>query len=191
MGKPAASLPEAFGRARPVITSVRPVVDCGSYPAKAAVGEPVAVEADIFADGPDDLRAEVRFRHEDETEWHTAALQPVDNDHWRGEFPVTRPGYHRFCIVATVDAFTSWRRNLVARADSGPSLSLELLVGAHRVGVTAGASAPESLVQEVVSAIEGLGGMSLREVTVATEDMHFNLPPQVRAEPAVPPHRGV
>jgi len=80
------------------------------------------------------------------------------------------------------------RATLVERAESIPP---EMLVGARRIGVTAGASAPESLVQEVVSAIEGLGGMSLREVTVATEDMHFNLPPQVRAEPAVQPHRGV
>ena len=55
------------------------------------------------------------------------------------------------------------------------------LDGAQRIGVTAGASAPESLVEEVVSAIAGLGGLTLREVTVATEDTHFNLPPQVRA----------
>ena len=80
------------------------------------------------------------------------------------------------------------RATLVERAEA---IAPEMLVGARRVGVTAGASAPESLVQEVVRAIGGLGGMSLREITVATEDMHFNLPPQVRAEPAVPPHRGV
>ena len=94
------------------------MVDCGRYPAKATVGQPVAVEADIFADGPDELRAEVRFRHEDEAEWHTAPLEPVDNDRWRGEFPVPRPGCYWFRIVATVDAFASWRRNLMARADS-------------------------------------------------------------------------
>jgi 4-hydroxy-3-methylbut-2-enyl diphosphate reductase len=80
------------------------------------------------------------------------------------------------------------RATLVERAES---ILPEMLAGTRRIGVTAGASAPESLVQDVVSAIDGLGGMSLREVTVATEDMHFNLPPQVRAEPAVQPHRGV
>jgi len=131
--KPAASLPQTFGRARPVITPVRPVVDCGRYPAKATVGEAVAVEADAFADGPDELRAEIRFRHADEPEWHTAPLEPVDNDRWRGEFPVPRPGCYWFRIVATVDAFAGWRRNLMERADSGPSLALELLVGAQLV----------------------------------------------------------
>jgi 4-hydroxy-3-methylbut-2-enyl diphosphate reductase len=63
----------------------------------------------------------------------------------------------------------------------------ELLVGVRRLGVTAGASAPESLVQEVVSALEGLGSLSLSELTVAKEEMRFNLPPQVRARPAGPP----
>jgi hypothetical protein len=39
-------------------------------------------------------------------------------------------------------------------------------------------------VQEVVAALGGLGSLTLRELTVATEDTHFNLPPQVRAQPA-------
>jgi 4-hydroxy-3-methylbut-2-enyl diphosphate reductase len=58
------------------------------------------------------------------------------------------------------------------------------LVGVTRLGVTAGASAPESLVAEVVSALRGLGGLTVREVTVATEETHFNLPPQVRTAAA-------
>jgi 4-hydroxy-3-methylbut-2-enyl diphosphate reductase len=72
------------------------------------------------------------------------------------------------------------RAQLVERAQD---IAPELLVGVARIGVTAGASAPESLVQEVVSALDGLGGVTLRELTVATEEMRFNLPPQVRAQP--------
>jgi 4-hydroxy-3-methylbut-2-enyl diphosphate reductase len=76
------------------------------------------------------------------------------------------------------------RAHLVERAEE---IAPELLAGVKRIGVTAGASAPESLVQEVVSALEGLGRVSLSELTVATEEMRFNLPPQVRAAPTVPP----
>jgi 4-hydroxy-3-methylbut-2-en-1-yl diphosphate reductase len=76
------------------------------------------------------------------------------------------------------------RAHLVGRAED---IAPELLVGARRLGVTAGASAPESLVQQVVSALEGLGSVSLSEFTVAKEEMHFNLPPQVRARPAEAP----
>jgi 4-hydroxy-3-methylbut-2-enyl diphosphate reductase len=80
------------------------------------------------------------------------------------------------------------RAHLVERAEG---IEPELLAGAQRIGVTAGASAPESLVQAVVSALQGLGSLSLREHTVATEEMRFNLPPQVRAQPGAPtPKRG-
>ncbi len=72
---------------------------------------------------------------------------------------------------------------LLERAED---LEPETLAGVARVGVTAGASAPESLVQHVVRAIAGLGGAAIREVTVASEDMHFNLPPQVRSQQAAP-----
>ena len=54
------------------------------------------------------------------------------------------------------------------------------LVGVRRIGLTAGASAPESLVQEVVRALDGLGAVNVSEHTVATEKMHFKLPPEVR-----------
>ncbi len=39
----------------------------------------------------------------------------------------------------------------------------EALLGARRVGLTAGASAPESLVEGVVSALDGLGGATVSE----------------------------
>ena len=66
--------------------------------------------------------------------------------------------------------------------DDAGEIPPSLLVGAKRVGLTAGASAPESLVAEVVSAIDGLGGATLCERTVATEDVHFKLPPELRKE---------
>jgi 4-hydroxy-3-methylbut-2-en-1-yl diphosphate reductase len=58
----------------------------------------------------------------------------------------------------------------------------EVLTGVHRVGVTAGASAPEALVEEVVRALDGLGGVTVSERTVAQEDVHFKLPPRLRGE---------
>src|SRR5664280_3469195 len=93
--RPAADLPTSFGRARPVTTGVRPTVYDGHYPAKGALGERATVEADIFADGHDELSAHVRFRHEAGGRWETAPLEPVGNDHWRGGFSVLRNTYGR------------------------------------------------------------------------------------------------
>jgi 4-hydroxy-3-methylbut-2-enyl diphosphate reductase len=66
---------------------------------------------------------------------------------------------------------------LIERAEE---ISPELLRGVRRVGLTAGASAPEELVEGVVAAIGGLGATSVSERVVATEQVHFKLPPQVR-----------
>jgi 4-hydroxy-3-methylbut-2-enyl diphosphate reductase len=67
-----------------------------------------------------------------------------------------------------------------ALIEDGADIPPEILIGRRRVGVTAGASAPESLIQEVVRALDGLGGITVEERTVAREDVQFKLPAEVR-----------
>jgi 4-hydroxy-3-methylbut-2-enyl diphosphate reductase len=69
-----------------------------------------------------------------------------------------------------------------ALIEDGADIVPELLIGRRRVGLTAGASAPEALVQTVVCALEGLGGTTLSERTVAREDVHFKLPIDTRPQ---------
>ena len=47
---------------RVVIQDVRPRTPTGAFPAKAAVGEPVVVSADVFRDGHDVLGARADWR---------------------------------------------------------------------------------------------------------------------------------
>ncbi|MEQ9639201.1 MAG: 4-hydroxy-3-methylbut-2-enyl diphosphate reductase [Alphaproteobacteria bacterium] len=55
------------------------------------------------------------------------------------------------------------------------------LDGARAVGISAGASAPEVLVEEVVAAFrERHGHVVIEEVTVAAEDLEFKLPRELR-----------
>ncbi len=56
----------------------------------------------------------------------------------------------------------------------------EALVGVRRVGLTAGASAPEELVESVVRALDAVGGATVAERRVATERVQFKLPPEIR-----------
>jgi 4-hydroxy-3-methylbut-2-enyl diphosphate reductase len=50
------------------------------------------------------------------------------------------------------------------------------LVGVSRVGLTAGASAPESLVEGVVERLRSLGAMTLTEAPGPRETISFRLP---------------
>jgi 4-hydroxy-3-methylbut-2-enyl diphosphate reductase len=62
---------------------------------------------------------------------------------------------------------------LVQRAED---IDWAALAGISRVGITAGASAPEVLVEEVIDAFRQRYEVRLREVTTATEAVQFKLP---------------
>jgi 4-hydroxy-3-methylbut-2-en-1-yl diphosphate reductase len=60
--------------------------------------------------------------------------------------------------------------------DSADELKNEWFVGKHRVGLTAGASAPEVLVQDVILRLRALGATSIRKLDGVTETIKFPLP---------------
>ena len=51
-----------------------------------------------------------------------------------------------------------------------------MLDGVNTLGITAGASAPETLVQEMVNALAGRYRLQIEERTVTQEDVIFKLP---------------
>jgi 4-hydroxy-3-methylbut-2-enyl diphosphate reductase len=65
------------------------------------------------------------------------------------------------------------RAMLVQRA---ADIDWALLAGVRALGVSAGASAPEVLVQEVIEACRQRFTVAVEEVRVIDEDVHFNLP---------------
>jgi 4-hydroxy-3-methylbut-2-en-1-yl diphosphate reductase len=68
------------------------------------------------------------------------------------------------------------RGHLIDRADE---IDPAWLAGASVVGVTAGASAPEHLVREVVELLKTRHGGTLEEVLVREENVHFSLPKEL------------
>jgi 4-hydroxy-3-methylbut-2-en-1-yl diphosphate reductase len=55
----------------------------------------------------------------------------------------------------------------------------EWLAGIQTVAVTAGASAPENLVEELISSLQGSGFDELEEMEIKEEDVRFNLPSEL------------
>jgi 4-hydroxy-3-methylbut-2-enyl diphosphate reductase len=66
------------------------------------------------------------------------------------------------------------------RVDDAGQVELGWLVGRRRIAVTAGASAPARLVDDVVAALSGLGPSVVSEAPAEPEDVHFTLPKEVR-----------
>jgi 4-hydroxy-3-methylbut-2-enyl diphosphate reductase len=72
--------------------------------------------------------------------------------------------------------------------DSAEAIEREWLEGVNTVAVTAGASAPEVLVQHVVDYLQQMGYGSVDEVEVMPENVRFGLPPEiVQAIASAPP----
>jgi 4-hydroxy-3-methylbut-2-enyl diphosphate reductase len=91
-------------------------------------------------------------------------------------------------VVGSTNSSNSQRLVEVARREGCRSeliedvseLQLEWLQGASTVGLTAGASAPPALVEQVTESLGALGTLVVEERSVRTENVHFPLPLEVR-----------
>ncbi|HVK20078.1 MAG TPA: 4-hydroxy-3-methylbut-2-enyl diphosphate reductase [Actinokineospora sp.] len=91
-------------------------------------------------------------------------------------------------VVGSANSSNSLRLVELASRQDTPAFLIEDASGirpewlrrAHTIGVTAGASAPPHLVDEVVAAIGGLGAITVTERETARETIQFTLPAPVR-----------
>ena len=65
---------------------------------------------------------------------------------------------------------------LAVRAQRAADIDWAWLAGVDRLGLTAGASAPELLVQEVIAACRERFAVAVEELAVTAESVHFRLP---------------
>ena len=129
-------LPTTHGRA--VIDEIRPVIDGGRFPIKRTPGEFVDVTAVLFADGHDVVVAVLRDRPAPREEaemkaegWRETPLVLANpgTDEWAGRFDVAATGWHEYSVLAWVDRFETWRREVRVKFEAGQDVSLELLEG--------------------------------------------------------------
>jgi starch synthase (maltosyl-transferring) len=125
------------GRSRVVVEGVTPQIDGGRFAVKRVVGDQVRVEADVFGDGHDLVRAHLRYRLASEADWQSEAMTALGNDHWTASFPVDRLGFYEYTVVGEVDHFLTWRSELKKRQDAGQDLDLPLKTGALLIEATA------------------------------------------------------
>jgi starch synthase (maltosyl-transferring) len=125
------------GRRRVAIEAVSPEVDGGRFPSKRSLGERVAIEADVFADGHETVACVIRYRHQSERAWTEAPMTALGNDRWRAEFTVGELGRYIYTVQGWVDRFQTWRVQLAKRVAAGQDVAPELEVGARLVEAAA------------------------------------------------------
>ena len=95
------------------------------------------------------------------------------------------PGCDLVIVIGSPNSSNSQRLREVAERSGTPrallvptlrDLDWSVLEGVRTLGITAGASAPEALVQEMVAALAGRFALEIEERTVKQEDVIFKLP---------------
>ncbi len=117
------------GRNRAIIENVKPEIDHGFFPAKRVVNDDVIVEADIFCDGHDSVRAELLFRHTGEKDWHITEMKYKLNDRWAGSFVVEKQGIYLYTLRAWVDCAKTWYHDILKRIEAGVDFKSDMEAG--------------------------------------------------------------
>ena len=150
-----------------------------------APGQPLAVvtQTTLSVDDAAEILAAVklRFPHVREPKQQDICYATQNR---QDAVKVLAPGVDVLVVVGSPSSSNSNRlRELAERlgadaymVDAAADLQPAWFEGKRRVGVTAGASAPEILVQEVVARLKALGAVSVRSVPGAAETVHFPLP---------------
>ena len=98
-------------------------------------------------------------------------------------------------VVGAANSSNSNRLREIAEAAGVPAYLIEdafrldpsWLDGVSSVGITAGASAPEDLVQEVIATLKGRGGVRVSTLPGIEEALRFRLPVELEPSAASPP----
>lgn len=127
--------PDAGGEIAPghpdrlVIEAIRPSVDLGAHAVKRTVGETISVDATIFADGHEQLSAELLWRAADEAVWQSARMLQQPNDAWQAQFDLQRLGRYEYRIEAWLDRFAGFQRDFAKKVAAGVAVAVDRAEG--------------------------------------------------------------
>jgi len=134
------------GRRRVVIERVSPEIDGGRFAIKRVVGEAVVVEADVFADGHDQVACQVLYWQGKNT-LQSSPMRPLGNDRWRGEFSVEDLSPYQYTVEAWIDPFRTWLVGLSKQVAAGQDVHVELLIGTELIEEAAAQASRDDALQ--------------------------------------------
>jgi starch synthase (maltosyl-transferring) len=163
---------ELEGRKRVSIVNVTPQLDCGKYPIKRIVNEKVTVQADIFVDGHDKVKALLLYRKsKGQSKWKESPMVFLGNDHWEGSFSPDSVGNFEYTIEAWVDHFSTWQYGLKKKFEDNQDIKTELQIGVDYLEkAKANASAGEKKKLQVAIDLINTNSNEAKTVSYALSD---------------------
>jgi starch synthase (maltosyl-transferring) len=141
------------------ITHVGPVVDCGRWPAKAAVGETVPITATVFREGHDTVAANAVLVDPDGSERPFNRMRKLPDigrtDRWETEARLDAEGVWTFRIEAWSDPIGTWRHDAGIKVPLDQDVELVCEQGAQ-LHERAAKLAPKAAKQAIAKAVTAL-----------------------------------
>ncbi|MBM9594887.1 alpha-1,4-glucan--maltose-1-phosphate maltosyltransferase [Roseitranquillus sediminis] len=123
----------ALAERRIAIEGIDPEIDGGRFPARAVVGWPFEVEADVFSDGHDVIRAALVTRADGAREESEVEMTHVINDRWTATTSFPDIGPWGYSIIAWRDLFANWHKDTGKKIAAGLDVTLEAEEGRELV----------------------------------------------------------
>lgn len=120
-----------YGLQRVIVEHVTPEIDAGRFYIKRVAGQTVEVEADVFGDGHDLVRARILYRREDDKDWQFTEMSLINNDRFTASFTVPVMGYYLYTVTGWLDHALTWHHGFVKKYEDGQDMTVELLIGAN------------------------------------------------------------
>ena len=165
---------EQLAGVRVAIEDPYPVIDGGRFPAKRIVGDTLAVGADVFADGHDQVAADLILTEAGQKPRRVGMTKGL-NDRWGAEATLTTMGPASFEIEGWRDDYASWMSEITKKRAAGVDVSLEAIEGRDIVlrslsqALNASLTEAESdLARATVDAIEAAGKETSRLLDATT-----------------------
>ena len=133
-----------------IIENISPTISNGNFAIKRIPAQQVEVEATIFKEGHDVIRAMLQWRRMGDSTWQETPMTFLGNDRWRGSFQADSVGFLEYTIEAWGDAFESWRSEVTKKIEAGiTELAIEALEGAVLVREAAIRSTQKSEIKKL------------------------------------------
>ena len=166
---------------RAVVEVVGPLVDGGAFPAKATVGEPVTVTADVFSDGHDRAAAALRYRSGPRRRWSEVPMEALGNDRFAATFVPERLGPWQFQVVGWLDHLGTWLHGMELKLAAPPEMNVDVTVDLQ-IG--------SLLVTEALARAKGTDARALTDLRARLDDGDTRALGHLPDDDAAPHHDG-
>ncbi len=117
------------GNGRVIIENIVPEIDGGRFPIKRVLKENVSINVDLFTDGHNLVCGKILYRYIGDSEWSSVDLISLGNDVFEGGFYVKKVGIWEYTIIAWIDEFATWQRDLKKRLSVDADIIIDLQIG--------------------------------------------------------------